>query len=70
MARQWISFDDLEAHHCKFPRGEGGKKSPFRFCGKERLGKSPYCFEHGMLCSNGKPGRAYYLLKAEQKEAA
>jgi hypothetical protein len=64
----WITFEDLEPVHCRFPRGD---KPPYRFCGKDRQHGSSYCPNHARQCSNGVPDRNYYLLKAErEKEAA
>jgi GcrA cell cycle regulator len=41
-----LSFAQLEAHHCKFPRGD----EHFTFCGQPRLNGSPYCPHHHRLC--------------------
>lgn len=37
-----VSFDDLEAEHCRFPVGEPGRAG-FGFCGEKRLPGRPYC---------------------------
>ncbi len=37
-----VSFDDLEAEHCRFPVGEPGREG-FGFCGEKRLPGRPYC---------------------------
>lgn len=37
-----VSFDDLEADHCRFPVGEPGREG-FGFCGEKRLPGRPYC---------------------------
>lgn len=40
-----VTFAELDKHHCKFPIGDP-KRSDFRFCGKLRLLKRPYCHGH------------------------
>jgi GcrA cell cycle regulator len=38
-----IAFLELEPHHCRWPFGW---RPPFRFCGRARVPRSPYCAFH------------------------
>jgi GcrA cell cycle regulator len=42
---QRVTFDDLEAQHCKWPLGVPGAPD-FRFCGGARIIGRPYCVHH------------------------
>lgn len=43
----WLEFDQLKPHHCRWPAGEG---SGIRFCGAPRWGNSDsYCEHHERL---------------------
>lgn len=43
-----IKLDDLEAHHCRWPYGDG----PFAFCGKNKALGSSYCDFHALRSAN------------------
>lgn len=46
-ALQGVALLELENHHCRYPLGD---RSPFQFCGAQKVPGSSYCDHHDQLC--------------------
>lgn len=57
---QQVTLLELKSHHCRFPIGDP-RNSDFRFCGRPRHGRGPYCETHKRLA-----GRLYERATQDQ----
>ena len=50
---EWVMFEQLQDHHCRFPVNDAKDKNPDleqAYCGRAKVTGLPYCADHARIC--------------------